>query len=251
MLTPAPDVVVPAQAGTQSGRTEHLGPGLRRGEASSALELRALAVLLDYPTEQTQAHINEIEAALSPAARHALQPLVAQLATGDLITLQETYLDTFDRGRRTALNLFEHVHGDSRDRGQAMVDLLTMYETAGIHYAGDQLPDYLPVFLDFLATLTPAAARDQLAEVAHILQSIAGALARRDSPYLPALTALLGMAGEPAAVDSDGEDDTTLAAIDAAYAEAPVNFLDANLQTACTPPARPAVQTIQIHRRAA
>lgn len=229
-------VVVPAQAGTQ---------------CASALELRALAVLLDYPTEQTQAHMTEIAAALSPATRHPLQQLLSMLSDGDLITLQETYLDTFDRGRRTALNLFEHVHGDSRDRGQAMVDLLTMYEKAGIQYAGDQLPDYLPVFLDFLATLPADEARTQLAEVTHILREIAAALARRDSPYLPLLTALLSMAGEGTEVAIDEEDDTSFEAIDAAYAEAPVNFLDANLQSSCTPQTRPATQTIQIHRRAA
>jgi nitrate reductase delta subunit len=228
-----------------------LGPGLRRAGASTALELRALAVLLDYPTAQTQAHIDEIAAALTPHVARGLQPLIVQLATGDLITLQETYLDTFDRGRRTALNLFEHVHGDSRDRGQAMVDLLTMYESAGIQYAGDQLPDYLPVFLDFLATQPAADARAHLAEVAHILQSIAGALARRESPYLPILTSLLALAGKDAGIQADGEDDTTFAAIDKAYAEAPVNFLDASLQTACASQTRPAVQAIQLHRRVA
>ena len=217
-------------------------------------ELRALAVLLDYPTDDTQRFMAEIRSALPPSTRHPLQQLLAELSAGDLITLQETYLDTFDRGRRTALNLFEHVHGDSRDRGQAMVDLMTMYEAAGIQYEGDQLPDYLPVFLDFLATLPADEARAQLAEVTHILQSIAGALARRESPYLPILSALLRMAGESSTFEVDQEDDTTFAAIDQAYAEAPVNFLDAQLQnplqSACRPP-QPTTQTIQIHRRAA
>lgn len=231
--------------------------GVARSRArASALshELRALAVLLDYPTEQSQAHMTEIAQALSPATRHPLRELLSTLSDGDLITLQETYLDTFDRGRRTALNLFEHVHGDSRDRGQAMVDLLSMYERAGIQYEGDQLPDYLPVFLDFLATLPADEARTQLGEVTHILREIATALARRQSPYLPLLTALLSIAGESDAldaVDDASEDDTSFEAIDAAYAEAPVNFLDANLQSACTPQTRPATQTIQIHRRAA
>ncbi len=233
-------------------------PAGPRSPASShalSLELRALAVLLDYPIEQTQAHVDEIALALSPSTRTALQPLLAQLADADLITLQENYLDTFDRGRRTALNLFEHVHGDSRDRGQAMVDLLTMYEAAGIRYVGDQLPDYLPVFLDFLATLPPDAAGAQLADVAHILRSIDTALARRDSAYLPVIRGLLAIAGEsPAApADADDEDDTSYAAIDTAYAEAPVNFLDAQLQNpqgGCRPQP-PMTQTIQIHRRAA
>lgn len=221
-------------------------------------ELRALAVLLDYPTEQVQQHLTEIAGALSPAVLHPLRTLLASLETDDLITLQAAYLDTFDRGRRTALNLFEHVHGDSRDRGQAMVDLLAMYEAAGIEYVGDQLPDHLPVFLDYLATLPAEQARAQLGEVAHILQGIAGALARRGSPYLPILNALLAAAGAAqTATEDDAEDDTSFAAIDAAYAEAPVNFLDAQLQNpqnpqaACMPQTRPTTQTIQLHRRAA
>jgi nitrate reductase delta subunit len=210
--------------------------------------------------------MREIAAGLQPGTRKAAHALLTALTMDELITLQEQYLDTFDRGRRTALNLFEHVHGDSRDRGQAMVDLLTMYEGAGMHYAGDQLPDYLPVFLDFVATLPAAQARAQLGEVVHILQSIAAALARRESVYLPAMTALLQLAGAAdcstksgstelsSAVDDNTEDDTSLSAIDAAYAEAPVNFLDALLQAAgsgCAPQTRPALQPIRIHRRVA
>jgi nitrate reductase delta subunit len=216
---------------------------------------RALAVLLDYPSEGLQANAAEIAAALESLGAdsvRALRPLLAELAERDLLELQETYVETFDRGRRTSLNLFEHVHGDSRDRGQAMVDLLAMYREAGIELATEQLPDYLPAFLEYLSLLDDAAARERLGDIAHILQSIRAALARRASAYAAVFDVLLALAGEKpfAAHDTDHEDDTTFEAIDAAWKEEPVNFLDAAAPAgACGTATRPDVQTIQIHRR--
>lgn len=237
--------VVPAKAGTQFPTSE---PG---DYASRSLEYRALALLLDYPTELLQDKLDEIVAALSIDAASELQPLLARFTESDLLELQSEYLDTFDRGRRTSLNLFEHVHGDSRDRGQAMVDLLATYEAAGVTYLGDQLPDYLPVFLDYLALLPDAEAREQLRDIAHILQSIAGALARRKSIYLPLVTLLLARTGETLPESGETEDDTSFEAIDAAYKEAQVEFLGAALETAsCAPPRTADVQPIRIHRRA-
>lgn len=216
---------------------------------------RALAVLLDYPSEEVQANVAQVAAALEAlGATHvqALRPLLAELAQRDLLDLQERYVDTFDRGRRTSLNLFEHVHGDSRDRGQAMVDLLAMYRAAGIEPATEQLPDYLPAFLEYLSLLDEATARERLADIAHILQAICGALARRDSPYRAVFDVLLALAGaQPLpAHEIDREDDTSFAAIDAAWREEPVNFLDAAAPAgACAAARRPDGQNIQIHRR--
>lgn len=216
---------------------------------------RALAVLLDYPSEGLQANVAEVAAALEAlgaANLRALRPLLAELARADLLDLQERYVETFDRGRRTSLNLFEHVHGDSRDRGQAMVDLLAMYREVGIELATEQLPDYLPAFLEYLSLLDEAAARERLGDIAHILQAIGGALARRESPYRAVFDVLLALAGEAplAAHEVDHEDDTTFEAIDAAWKEEPVNFLDAAAPSgSCGTAPRPDVQKIQIHRR--
>lgn len=230
--------------------------------------LRAAAALLDYPGQDLLDHLDEVRAALSAfgPARAAVEPLLARLAGGDLTALQEDYVDTFDRGRRTSLNLFEHVHGDSRDRGQAMVDLLAMYEKAGMRFASDQLPDYLPAFLEFLALQPQQQAREHLHEIAHILMAIEGALRRRASAYAGVFDLLLQWSGAAEAgvgsVDSGhrpaadghrnggepGDDDTSFAAIDAAWAEAPVNFLDA--PAPCGAAAR-TTQPIHIHRRAA
>lgn len=223
--------------------------------------MRALAALLDYPGAELLAHVGDIDQAVAclPVEASALAPLLAQIRTGDLYELQENYIDTFDRGRRTSLNLFEHVHGDSRDRGQAMVDLLEMYRGAGIELDCEQLPDYLPAFLEYLSLLNASDARKQLVEIAHILQTIRAALARRKSVYAGAFDLLLALAGETAQIDPDTlDDDSTPAAIDAAWLDAPVDFMGApcpsntTSNTASGSLAHAATQqTIQIHRRAA
>jgi nitrate reductase molybdenum cofactor assembly chaperone NarJ/NarW len=214
---------------------------------------KALAALLDYPSAQLQTNLDEVGAAINALGSSAsgLAALLAHLRDSDLLDLQETYVDTFDRGRRASLNLFEHVHGDSRDRGQAMVDLLQMYRAAGLELDTEQLPDYLPAFLEYLSLLDHAAARQQLADVAHILQSIHAALARRNSVYAAVLEQHLERAGaaQSPATEEEGED-TTPEAIDAAWVDAPVNFLDA--PKACgTSRAQPRVHAIHIHRSAA
>ncbi len=213
---------------------------------------RALAALLEYPSEELLAHLDEIGAALAPlgeAAQRALAPLLADLAGADLLDAQERYVDTFDRGRRTSLNLFEHVHGDSRDRGQAMVDLLAMYREAGLAPATEQLPDYLPAFLEYVSLLPEPTARERLADIAHILQAIGTALAGRGSPYRGVFDVLLALAGAAPIGEhaGGGDDDCSHAALDAAWREEPVTFLDA--APPCGAGAQTAAQTIQIHRR--
>jgi nitrate reductase delta subunit len=217
------------------------------------LGYRALAALLDYPSERLLVNLSDVATALSSlgSSARAVAPLLAHLREGDLLDLQESYIETFDRGRRASLNLFEHVHGDSRDRGQAMVDLLAMYRAAGIELDTDQLPDYLPAFLEYLSLLDDDGAHEQLADIAHILQSIHAALARRSSVYTAVFDVLLDLAGaaKSLAADDDG-DDTTPEAIDAAWMDAPVNFLDAPSPCGSTR-TQPDEQAIHIHRRAA
>lgn len=163
---------------------------------------RAVACLLGYPDDTLRAALDEIEAvvteesALSKEARAGLQALIWQLRRGDAFEIEARYVDTFDRGRATSLHLFEHVHGDSRDRGPAMVDLLQTYEQAGLYLAPGELPDYLPVALEFAATQEAAVAHDFLGEMAHILNALHSALVQRQSPYAAAIAAVLEMAGE-------------------------------------------------------
>ena len=207
--------------------------------------VKAVAVLLSYPTEATVEALPELRAALGDAVRQ--QPLFDLLA-GDLFDAQEAYVETFDRGRRTSLNLFEHVHGESRDRGQAMVDLLQVYEEAGLQMTVRQLPDYLPVFLDFVSTRDPQSAREHLREVAALVADIGEGLARRVSPWKPLVDVLLALAGEPTIADREAaveDEEQTPAALDAAWESAPAF-------DACPPAApRPESHPIHLVRRAA
>ena len=126
--------------------------------------LRALAALLSYPSADLIAAAGEIrqaidsDAVVPPAERAALHRLIDDLAGGDLYDLQECYGLLFDRTRALSLHLFEHVHGESRDRGQAMVDLLKLYEESGYTPTATELPDFLPLFLEYASTRPPQAA---------------------------------------------------------------------------------------------
>ena len=166
--------------------------------------LRALAWLLRYPDAELRAAAGELGAALHDegaleAGRLAeLDALVGRLAAASGLRVEAEYVELFDRGRRTALHLFEHVHGDSRDRGPAMVDLAQTYDRAGLQLVPGELPDYLPVVLEFASTQPPAQAREFLRESAHIVQAIFSALLERQSSYASVLAAVLDLAGERA-----------------------------------------------------
>jgi nitrate reductase delta subunit len=165
---------------------------------------RALSALLSYPTEAVRQAFPEIADAVgaSPlvAAREraGIAALIAELSGHDLLDSQERYVELFDGGRATSLHLFEHLYGDSRDRGEAMVDLTRIYDRAGFALATSELPDYLPVLLEYLSCRDLGEARAMLADCAHILKKIAEALIARDSAYAGVLQALVVIAGEEA-----------------------------------------------------
>jgi nitrate reductase delta subunit len=120
------------------------------------------------------------------------------LANTDPLDNESAYVQLFDRGRSTSLHLFEHVHGESRERGPAMIDLAKTYDQAGLHLGPGELPDYLPVVLEFASTQPPREARAFLGEMAHLLNGLFGALQQRGSAYASVLGALLELAGEQA-----------------------------------------------------
>lgn len=196
------------------------------------LTLRILSALLRYPDAVVQQAAPELAALLiedgllSPDQCAALRPLIAELAEDDLLDLQERYVALFDRGRAVSLHLFEHVHGESRDRGQAMVDLRGRYEAEGLEIAAKELPDYLPLFLEYLSTLPPARAAEELAQPGLVLAALAQRLAERDTPYaapLRVLADLAGAGGEAFAL-APADDPDDLAALDAAWEEEQVRF---------------------------
>ncbi|GLU32752.1 nitrate reductase molybdenum cofactor assembly chaperone [Trinickia caryophylli] len=173
-----------------------------------ALTLRVLARLISYPDATLRGYLPEMrdalhaEGALSAARIAALDALVDNLANGNGLEAEAAYVDLFDRGRRTALHLFEHVHGDSRDRGPAMIDLIKTYEEAGLAMTSNELPDHLTVVLEFASTQPDEQAVAFLQEITHLLQSIHGALDERKSAYASVLAALLELSGQaPKAVE--------------------------------------------------
>ena len=171
---------------------------------NASLSLRVLARLLSYPDAELRAHLPDLRTALRSdkavlGARLAeLDALMTLLEKGDVLESEAEYVQIFDKGRATSLHLFEHVHGDSRDRGPAMIDLTKTYEKAGLFLAPGEMPDYLPVVLEFVSTQPPKEARAFLAEMAHIFNAIFNALQQRQSAYASVLGALLELSGEKA-----------------------------------------------------
>lgn len=168
------------------------------------LTLRALAALLGYPDATLRAVLPQLaealesEQVLRPERLAELQALCRQLALSDPIEVEARYVETFDRGRSTSLHLFEHVHGDSRDRGPALIDLMKTYERAGLHFSASELPDHLPVVLEFASTQPPEVARSFLGEMAHILNALFSALLARGTPYASVVAAILEVSGQQA-----------------------------------------------------
>ena len=198
---------------------------------------KALSALISYPTEelrQAAAALRDVlddEAIVPPALRKELERLIEEIATGDLYDLQERYVLLFDRTRSLSLHLFEHVHGESRDRGQAMIDLKAQYERHGLVISAAELPDFLPLFLEYLSTRPLAEACDHLGRPAHILIGLAERLRQRKSPYeavFRALSALASMAPDAAAMaavlEEPDSDPADLGALDAAWETEPVTF---------------------------
>lgn len=199
--------------------------------------LRVLAALISYPTADLVAAADEIRDAIDadtvlPAAeRVGLHRLIDDLAGGDLYDLQERYGLLFDRTRALSLHLFEHVHGESRDRGQAMVDLLKLYEESGYTPTATELPDYLPLFLEYASTRLPQAAIELIGQPATVIAALKERLAKRSSPYVAVMSALLAISkarlDEKALATLRAEPDPEpddLEALDAAWEEEEVTF---------------------------
>jgi nitrate reductase delta subunit len=198
--------------------------------------LKVLAALLDYPDERMLADLPEMqslmeaEKVLPPEALVQLARFMSELEDADLLDSQAEWVSQFDQSRSLSLNLFEHVHGDSRDRGQAMVDLRAMYTANGLEPAADELPDYLPLFLEYLAMRPSDEALNLLAEASHVVAALAERLRARSSRHAPVMEAVSLLAGvrvgEVATPDTDPD-------MDEAWAEEPVEFGPGSALGAC------------------
>ena len=196
---------------------------------------KALALLLSYPEEAYRdLYCVVVEAIAEEGLLRnigKLKRFADELAREDILDLQSRYVQMFDRGRQVSLHLYEHVHGESRDRGQAMVELNKLYASRGVLLSAHELPDHLPVFLEFLSLLEPREAAALLGEAAHVITALRDRLKKRRSPYAAVFAALVELAdtnADPAALQAllaEPEDDPDdLAALDRAWAEEPVTF---------------------------
>lgn len=200
--------------------------------------LKVMARVLEYPTEELQAAKDALIAAVLEDSRLPRQNK-EQLLTGidrvcdtDLLDLQEAYVSLFDKGRSTSLLLFEHVHGESRDRGQAMVDLMEQYRANGLEIDAKELPDYLPLFLEYLSTRPWEEIQNWLEDIHHILGLLGERLYQRESVYHVIMDALLVLSGrkadrqELARIVASEERDDTPEALDKVWEEEMVKFVD-------------------------
>ena len=163
--------------------------------------LKIISVLLSYPSAELHEALGEIEAAIARDSRldagnkKRIAALVADLGRLDLYDAQERYVSLFDRTRTLSLHLFEHVHGDSRDRGHAMVDLAQMYERQGFDIGPGEMPDFLPLFLEYLSTQSDEEVHELLGQTLHIVANLRTRLQKRGSIYANAMLALEAIAG--------------------------------------------------------
>ncbi len=200
------------------------------------IELIVISRLLEYPDAALWQHRQELSdelagsSTLAQADAQALNEFIDALTGQELLDAQASYSELFDRGRATSLLLFEHVHGESRDRGQAMVDLMAQYERHGLHLDSRELPDHLPLYLEYLAQLPADEALGGLQDVAPILALLSARLQQRESRYAVLFDVLLNLANttidsEKVAekIASEARDDTPQA-LDAVWEEEQVKF---------------------------
>lgn len=199
------------------------------------LTLRSLAALLGYPSEELKANISSLRSALrkeevlDQPVLDALEPLLKRFEREELLDLQAAYSELFDRSRTLSLNLFEHVHGESKERGQAMIDLGQQYLADGFFLESAELPDFIPVFLEYASCLPEAEAREMLSQPAHVFAALAERLDERKAPQAAIFHALIAASG----AKPDAEALTELkertpeedpSKIDEEWEEAPVTF---------------------------
>lgn len=208
--------------------------------------LKVLSTLLTYPMDDLRVVAGELKAVLAneavlPARNLlAVNALIDDIASRDLFDVQERYILLFDRTRSLSLHLFEHVHGESRDRGQAMVDLIKVYEDGGYTPTTTELPDFLPLFLEYASTRPAAEAIELIGQPGHVLAALRERLAKRGSPYEAVFAALVALskakldqAALAALRDEPDPEPDDLEALDAAWEEEEVTFGPGAANSSC------------------
>lgn len=193
---------------------------------------KILSLLLSYPCNELQKFLVEVgpelksEKLLRSEKIGEIEKFTGHFGKMDLTDWQADYVQLFDYSRSASLHLFEHIKGDSKDRGQAMVDMLDFYKENGMQLSANELPDYIPAFLEFLSTLKIEKAAELLAEPVHIIQRIFLALEEKKNPYRYVLSAIVSLSGrqpDENATKTVIQNEKPLD-LDAEYEDEPVEF---------------------------
>ena len=217
--------------------------------------LKLVGVLMDYPQDELWQHRAELLSAaddpeLSNQRQAELRDFVGILLDTDPLAAQDTWLATFERGRSMSLLLFEHIHGESRDRGQAMVDLIDAYRSNGFELAAKELPDYLPLLLEYLSHRPLEEARDWLGHIKHIVGMLGARAAERRSSYTVLFAILVELAAGTLDVSvlrrraSEEPRDDTAEVIDRLWEEEAVHFGAGARAEDCSPAAHSLARNI-------
>ena len=148
-----------------------------------------MARLLDYPDGELSAHLDELtcyvreQSTLATEERHALLPLLDWMQSQSTVDLQAAYVQTFDMQAEHSLHLTHHLFGDDRGRGPALIDLGEHYKANGLEPDAHELPDYLPLILEYVSTLDDFQARVFLADALKVITVLAANLEQAQSPY--------------------------------------------------------------------
>ncbi|MCP3127023.1 nitrate reductase molybdenum cofactor assembly chaperone [Shewanella sp. KJ2020] len=205
--------------------------------------LSVISMLLDYPQPELIEARGELvqvinQSQLNAQHKAAVNQFIEQRFNSDLMDWQAEYDGLFERGRSLSMLLFEHIHGESRDRGQAMVNLLAQYHQAGLDISAKELPDYIPLYLEFMSTQGSENGRYGLEEVAHIFALLACRLEKHQSSYADLFHALLSLTEISLDLNDlreqivDEKPDNTPKELDKVWEEEMVNFMD-NAQNSC------------------
>lgn len=172
---------------------------------------KIISLLLDYPSQEMMDALPQVkeevakEGLLSAALRQELDRFLRASASLSLQAWQMLYVEQFDCSKTVNLYLFDHLYGNSRERGQAMVDLKEMYLRSGLSIISGELPDYLPLFLEYLSIgVSKEKASELLQAVRPILQKIERILRENDNFYVYLFTILVSLSEDISEGESEG-----------------------------------------------
>ncbi|WP_280266853.1 nitrate reductase molybdenum cofactor assembly chaperone [Nocardia wallacei] len=169
-------------------------PTVRMSERERRIVWRVAALLLDYPSREALAMIDDMDGAtaeLPDEVRPHLESVLLHLRSTEPLALAQQYVETFDLRRRASLHLTYYAYGDTRKRGMALLRFKHAYRHAGVELGDSELPDHLPVLLEFAATVDPIGGERLLGEHVPVLELLRLSLSDSGSPYAGALAAVV------------------------------------------------------------